>query len=523
LGKLRNINTTDIADAVRLGCRAMCSVFNADDGHVPFMGSVVWPEARLSWSRVHSESHVPGRHLNALLSAEEALGLELDEEAVAHHARAVFLSYGGPVALPLNRETPDGPPVNFCPHNVREGFHALFALALYRDSARARRLAAQSIETVFELWDPERGWDLDRLRRQGLRYQPCQSFIHGLGRAIGPLAKYFRATGYGPALDLAVALKEKAIAAYPIDGRFDQEALGTTHSHSITCVLSSLAQLAEQLPDASLMDRVRAFYERGLWSVRDELGWSPEGLQQRGTDHGEANNSGDILETALILAAQGRPCFYQDAERILRGHLLPAQLRDISFIQNPPNPDRIDALRDVAERHRGAFGFPAPYGHLSVGRGRGGKISFNMDIVGGVVGSLCEAWRAAVRSDAHGHCVNLLFDSRTEAVIVESPYTCGALRVTVRRPAPLWVRLPEWVDRRSLRIAGGAGGVRFCGGYAVLPQPPADRAITFVFPLPEREISLSHPSRPIHVRLRGDAVAAMENFGADLTFFDALD
>ena len=38
-------------------------------------------------------------------------------------------------------------------------------------------------------------------------------------------------------------------------------------------------------------------------------------------------------------------------------------------------------LRDVAERHLGAFGFPAPYGHKPVGAQ---WIGFNMDIVGGV-------------------------------------------------------------------------------------------------------------------------------------------
>ena len=42
--------------------------------------------------------------------------------------------------------------------------------------------------------------------------------------------------------------------------------------------------------------------------------------------------------------------------------------------------------------------------------------------------------------------------------------------------------------------------------------------------LPEREIVLSpHLHRhPIRARLRGDAVAAMDGFDADLTYFDPL-
>lgn len=66
----------------------MQNVFNADDNHVPFFSSIVKPKAALSFSTHHSESHVPGRHLNALLNAEDAAGVELDEEAVENHRRA---------------------------------------------------------------------------------------------------------------------------------------------------------------------------------------------------------------------------------------------------------------------------------------------------------------------------------------------------------------------------------------------------------------------------------------------------
>ena len=136
---LANVNTTDVAGAIRLGCRTMCSVFNADDDDVPFFGSQVWPEALLSFSTSASEAHVPGRHLNALLNAEDVLGLTLEEGCIDRHARAAFLSYSGDLPLPLNRERIDGPLVHFYPHNVREGFHALYALARFRNNAQGSR------------------------------------------------------------------------------------------------------------------------------------------------------------------------------------------------------------------------------------------------------------------------------------------------------------------------------------------------------------------------------------------------
>ncbi len=139
--RLSDANSTDIADAIRLGCRTMQNVFDAADNQVPFFGSTVRPHATL-------------------------------------------LSYGGPAALPLNRQTVGGPPINFCPHNLREGFHALYALARYRSDKVALGLAERSI----------------------------------------PLVKYYRATGYGPALKPALLLCEKTVTEFFLpDGEFDPE------------------------------------------------------------------------------------------------------------------------------------------------------------------------------------------------------------------------------------------------------------------------------------------------------------
>ena len=43
--KVESVNSTDIAGAIRLGCRTMSSVFNADDNDIPFFGSKVRPRA----------------------------------------------------------------------------------------------------------------------------------------------------------------------------------------------------------------------------------------------------------------------------------------------------------------------------------------------------------------------------------------------------------------------------------------------------------------------------------------------
>ena len=90
-------------------------------------------------------------------------------------------------------------------------------------------------------------------------------------------------------------------------GAYDRERFGA-HTHSTTCVMSSLAQLADLLDDAKLLARVRAFYDNGLWEIRDEIGWVIESSRDDAVaDRGEINNTGDIVETALILGRRGFP------------------------------------------------------------------------------------------------------------------------------------------------------------------------------------------------------------------------
>ena len=131
MSKVADVNTTRIAEAIRLGCNTMQNVFSADDDFIPFFRSVVYPEAYLEFHAGQSESHVPGRHLNELLSAEDAIDISVDEEAIQKHRKAAFFAFGGPVTLPLNRQTPDGP------------------LVRYRDNDEDRELSERCI--IFEL------------------------------------------------------------------------------------------------------------------------------------------------------------------------------------------------------------------------------------------------------------------------------------------------------------------------------------------------------------------------------------
>ena len=78
------------------------------------------------------------------------------------------------------------------------------------------------------------------------------------------------------------------------------------------------------------------------------------------------------------------------------------------------------------------------------------------------------------------------------------------------------------VVQPDVAVEPDATRVTWSGGYLLIAEPPVGQAIDIRFPLAEREIVLHHRTRDIRVRLRGDAVAAMENHGADLTYSDPL-
>ena len=517
---LLNVNTSDIRSAIELGCKTMSSVFNADDNDIPFFASEVLPNPQLSFSSVHGESHVPGRHLNALLTAEDVVGITIDEEAIQKHSNAAFFSYSGSAPLPLNRDDLTGPLINFNEHNIREGFHALFALVHYRGSDRAAEIAEASIAFLLELWKPKNGWDWDRLESEfGLRASKDHTFITGIARAIGPLAKYYTATQHGPALELAIILASKAMDEFFLsDGIYDPKKFGT-HTHSTTCVMSSLAQLADITSDLSMLERVKAFYDNGLRQIRDEIGWVIENSDDKSPpDRGECNNTGDIVETALIMGRYGYPEYFQDAERITRGHLLPAQLRDNSFIPEPANPSSKNGLHDLANRHQGAFGFPAPYGHRPHGLER---ISFNMDIVGGAVASLCEVLRESAVTNQRGHMVNMMFERQSEFLHVMANSDNSGVMATPLKSGPLSIRIPAWVDQTKLRVNGSAK-FQVINGYILIAEPKLGEPVQVSYPVSESELVLRHRTREIRARLRGDTVVGMDNFGAELTFFPPI-
>ena len=393
--KLRDVNSTDVRSAIVLAQHPMSNVFNPDDHDIPYFLVLARPVARLGFVPNLSEAFIPGHLLAAILRSEEA-GVAVDEHAVTTHTRGLFFAFdhGRQLPLPLNRQTLGGALTHFVPGNLRPCMAGLTALVARRESSKARELAEAMVGAVLDLWHPSRGWDTRRLQREWnvttidafgrfpAEKRPQYSEFAG---AIGHFADYYRLTGSTRALTLLTIIRDHALADYlTAGGEYDVSRLGpnsgNTAGRTIT-MLRGMMQLAAATGDTTLMVRVKQYFERTLPVLTNELGWSLDSPETADNDSDCACRLGKQMDLALLVGEAGFPEGYDHAERILRGYLLPSQLRDTSFFAAPPS-DAGDGGHDVALRVLGSWGFPAPYGHQPEGTTR---IMFNTDVVGDIV------------------------------------------------------------------------------------------------------------------------------------------
>jgi hypothetical protein len=529
--RLSNVNTTDLELAIRDGCLPMQLLFDPEHEGLPYFGNLMSGENPLNYHHSNfSISHVPGRWLNALLNAEDVLNISLKQEALANLTKWAKLCNSHPMGLSqsIDLETFQPIPVSDF-HNLRESTHALYALAKYRNDKEAAALAKRQLLRVTEYLDFTSGeWNEERFQRDFSASTTCtclsenekRTFPISFGRYIGPLVKLYKATDMEEALQLAIRLKNYAFEfVLNEEGQYNVLKFGS-HTHSTTAMISSLAQLGEVLNDASIFQRIIAFMQNGLSQIAiGELGWCIENYTRE--DHyGEINNTSDIMETCLILGKQGHTSYFQQAERILRSHFLPSQLRDCSFIPEWDVPD--EAFHHKLRRAYGAFGFPCPYGHEYE---EDGWISFNWDIVGGGVGGLCEAYRDKLTKSSGLYSVNLHFDHQDEDVEVISPYTnADVMDITVKRPATIRVRLSDWVVRGELEIKSAQSDIHteFSDDWLYIFGMQENSKIHIRFPMHIETKEYAFGSNVFTFRWRGDSVEAADNLGRRLCFFSQI-
>jgi hypothetical protein len=501
----------DLSGRIRLALNALLGLLDASQRHRPHWaiglkdGALLPFQPHGGWDLCHDVA----RALHAIGMVEQTLGVRVEDAIWRDLAEQQYALFAAGDDLPGTVDDRSG---NYFVHlhNIRESTHGLTAL-IRRGDARAQTLCRAMVRRVLAEMDPDGTIYVQRLPAYVSAYT---SQPHQEGRAIDALVRYYRLTGDDAALDLAQRMAAYALAhCFAPEGRILEEA--GSHGHSLTAILAGMLDLALLTGDGDMLLRCKAIYDVGMPRFNSTFGWSMESLQVHAL-RGESNNTGDLLRAALLLGRAGWPNYLEHAERILRGHLLPSQVLDVSDL--PDDASDEEALSRRASRLRGGWSFPTPSAYVL------DKDSplVTYDITSGAADGLCEALRATITSDAVGVRVNLLLSQQAEGVRVVSRLPReGRLEITNRSGRALLVRIPSWVAAGALEVVADGQPVSGSRHNGYLTLAAAVRDVTLAFPVAEKRTRESITYVTHTIDWRGDQIVAMSPCGVLRPMFPA--
>jgi hypothetical protein len=449
-------------------------------------------------------AHDTGRWWDAMLAYETATQVPIPapmERAMMDNLRTLTSNPAGLLASQLCN-----------PHNLRETLLTYAALARVRRDDWAAQQGRKLVATIHELLEPDGQLDYEKLAaRVGkpLTKDPLMTQHSAAGewfnatattgRALEAVVDFHEATSDPRALALAQRLAE-------IHLRNDIDSSGAVraelldpgrvgHTHSYCGTLRGLWRHG----GASSRAAVAQTYRHGLaTSVLSRSGWNAHDqgkirfTNKDGEPVGEHASCGDVAQMALWLARDGgAPECLDDVERLVRARLLPSQITD------PANP-----------RRDGAWGvYSHPFGFGAI-----------LDVFAAVLHTVTNIQQTVVTTrGGESASVDLHFDADTPALAVRAERGAAAsLRITVKSPLHLRVRVPGWAPRSSIRLSanGQPLPLRWEGPYLQIAKAdiPAGGVVVLQHDLPEHQTVEELPGshRQFRLNWRGDTVTACE-------------
>jgi hypothetical protein len=283
-----------------------------------------------------------------------------------------------------------------------------------------------------------------------------------------PLMRYYRLTGFAPALELASKLINWALRDH--DGGKQLFDCGHFHCQSRLVIALLMRGIATgQRADVALAEQL---YLKAR-ALGTSTGWFPE--QINNPEHNRSNLSEtccltDMLELAILLAQQVNPDYWHDAERFSRNHLLVHQITDTAWFD--------EAVFVPREQHGLGYNFEAKRRGEGIEEGP----RLRESIIGGFAGwgavtamsddsmlansnqqccnaagarALYDAWYYAVTDTGAELRVNLHQARRHAAAEVSVDATAERETVVVRLAAArdnVCVRIPEFLTAAEVAV-----------------------------------------------------------------------
>ena len=455
--KFVSVNDCDLELAIRAGIAPMLTWTDPKKNGLPYFENFITGKNPGNYHHASfSAAHMAGRRLEALTAAQRVTGEKIPKEIYDNLRFWAYKIFDNPMRIMLNLDLDTLEPVKVCDlHNFREMMYSFVGLLrLNPEDQRALNGAKELMKSVEQYTDFQTGlWKVSDFQRDYGVSCMCGAMTNGeglrfataLGRYIEALMRLFHEVSLPEALDQALRLTDIFFRTlWRSDGEYDGETFGR-HLHSTTAMLCGISMAGDCIKDQRMLESVKKFIEIGGQQIGLDFGWCLEN-DLRTDLVGEINNSCDLMETCLYLGKNGFEGYYGKAEKMLRSHILPAQLLDVSFL--PDVSSENDALDHLASRMKGAFGFPCPYGHEYK---PGSNISFNWDILAGGVSGLCQAWKHRVTCHEELFSINLLFDYHGPEFNFSDPYRHnGIAKIVTDRPISVRIRIPELAETERI-------------------------------------------------------------------------
>lgn len=470
------------------------------------------------------DSHNYGRAVDALLKGEVATGNAASESTIRDLRDVLMEDTDNPIGFPRTLGQTN-------PHDLREVLQAFTELGAVRDDKAVRARLSTLLDSWIHFTNPDGTWRADLIATEPSLKHPGFTDYHdgtesppprSRARSIMALTYLFRVNRDHRALELAQRFVRLArTESFTNDGRLTLEA--GNHTHSITGAVHGIADYGLLVGDLDAIEHARRIFDVGLFPTRSSFGWSIETLtDERVPGRGEINNTGDMIQTAIILGLSGRPEYFGVAERMIRSHVLPSQWLTGQKVYQPDNaPDY--AITEFPPDADGGWGFPSPSDrHVPDPLGIGTAI---LDVTQGGIQSLWAAMHHGSTRHGRDTRLNLMF-STDRAAAVTSSRLPELGEVTLKMPAEgsLWVRRPEWLPYESMAVSVGDNDlrVRHVEPWIVTDQLNAGTNVKLCF-IPNRQLKTELIYWQRHQMVfEGDTLVEMSPQGSYSPMFAAL-
>jgi hypothetical protein len=319
------------------------------------------------------------------------------------------------------------------------------------------------------------------------------------GRLIEALLEFYQATGDDVALSLAdrLARVHFEISTLP-DGTAPIKEPGQMHTHSYFNTLRGLLRFGEITRQRKYIERVALTYKTTVRTAIKESGFISHdfGLQYKG----ETASPGDAAQIALWLARNGYPELLEDAERYVRARILPSQIIEAPGLK-PKIDDGKDEHSRLDERVVGAFGgmYKSPHGESLP----------TTDVSAADLHTLCDIYNNIAEKTPDGIRINFHFDYNDEDITIESVREEDALlRMNVQKKQNLWILIPSWTPRESLRlnINDKSAKIKTIGNFVYVQLHKRQSKVEFTYALPVRKVIESIGGTDYALTWRGNDV-----------------